>query len=363
MSSEPNHIRRDVEYNLDLFFELSADLLCIAGFDGYFKRVNPALTSLLGYSTDELFAKPINEFIHPDDRHLTSSYRENIKNGIPLLNFENRYITKTGEIVWLSWTSMPESSLKLVYAVAKNITHKKKLGDHRDLMLKNLTKVNSDLKQLTYTTSHDLRSPLGSLISVLSILDLSKIKDKDTLELMNLIKSSAENMRETLDRQVDHLKREEAFNIQLDEINLKECLSGVIQSIHTLIKDSETTIDTHFDVIDTVSFNRDYLESIFLNLITNSIKYARPEAPPFISIHTREVNGVRQLVFSDNGLGFDMDRVKNKIFGFNQTFHNHKDSEGIGLYLVYNHVTSLGGHITVDSKINAGTTFTISFKD
>jgi signal transduction histidine kinase len=105
------------------------------------------------------------------------------------------------------------------------------------------------------------------------------------------------------------------------------------------------------------------MESILLNLITNSIKYARPDHFPVITISTRILNGVKQLIFSDEGQGFNMDEVKDKIFGFQKKFHHHIDSKGIGLYLVYNHVTSLGGEITIESKINEGTTFTISFKD
>ena len=105
------------------------------------------------------------------------------------------------------------------------------------------------------------------------------------------------------------------------------------------------------------------MESILLNLITNSIKYAKPGISPVISISSRKLNGKNQLFFSDNGLGFDMDAVKGKIFGLHQKFHNHIDSKGIGLYLVHNHVTSLGGEIIVESKINEGTTFIITFKD
>jgi sensor histidine kinase regulating citrate/malate metabolism len=81
------------------------------------------------------------------------------------------------------------------------------------------------------------------------------------------------------------------------------------------------------------------------------------------SISSRKLNGKKQLLFSDNGLGFDIDAVKGMFCGLHQKFHNHIDSKGIGLYLVRNHITSLGGEITVESKINEGTKFTISFKD
>src|SRR5207247_2022497 len=137
-------------YKLETFFELSPDLLCIAGFDGYFKRINPAVSKLLGYTNEELYSKPINEFVYRDDMDITSKVREELTKSNPLFNFENRYLTKSGEIVWLSWTSLPVDSDKLIFAIAKNITHKKKLEEERNLLLANLTKINKDLKQLAY---------------------------------------------------------------------------------------------------------------------------------------------------------------------------------------------------------------------
>ena len=87
------------QFDLGLFFELSPDFLCIAGFDGYFKKVNPALIKTLGYTEEELFAKPINDFIYAADKDVTNKQRESIKNGSTLLNFENRYVTKNGDSI------------------------------------------------------------------------------------------------------------------------------------------------------------------------------------------------------------------------------------------------------------------------
>jgi PAS domain S-box-containing protein len=181
--------------NFELFFDLSPDMLCIAGFDGYFKRINPAVSKLLGYTNEELFSKPIHEFIHPEDRHVTSKHRENLLNDVPLLDFENRYVTKSGETVWLHWTSMPIDSEKIVFAIAKNITYRKKLEEDRNLLLTNLTQLNSDLKQLAFMTSHDLRTPVGNLLSVFSLLDISKIQDEETLEFINILKTTTDSLK------------------------------------------------------------------------------------------------------------------------------------------------------------------------
>ncbi len=119
--------------DLEYLFELSPDLLCVAGYDGYFKKINPAVSKTLGYTNEELFSKPINDFIYIGDKEITIKNRERIKNGLPLLNFENRYVTKKGEIVWLSWTSMPIERDQTVFAIAKNITLKKKEEQHRQI--------------------------------------------------------------------------------------------------------------------------------------------------------------------------------------------------------------------------------------
>jgi PAS domain S-box-containing protein len=353
----------DAAYGFELFFELSGDLLCIAGFDGFFKRINPAVSRLLGYTKEELFSKPINDFIYPDDRDVTSKVRDELTRNNPLLNFENRYLTKSGEIVWLSWTSMPVYKDKLVFAIAKDITHKKKLEEERNSLLANLTRVNKEFKQFAYTTSHDLRSPLNSLLAVLSLLDASKINDKQTLEHIELLKTASQDLKQTLNGYVEILSRKRSLNEHLEQLELKQTLGMVLNSVNSLIQNSNATIRVDFSKLEKIRFNKAYLESIFLNLITNSIKYARPDSAPVISISSANNNGISQLIISDNGLGFDMEKVKDKIFGLHQKFHNHIDSKGIGLYLVYNHVTSLGGRIAVESKMNEGVKFTISFKD
>ncbi len=123
-------INLETLFDLEYFFDLSPDLLCIAGYDGYFKKINPAVSKTLGYTHQELFASPINSFVHPDDQGITSKNRQSITEGHPLLNFDNRYITKSGETVWLSWTSMPIQRDRMVFAIAKIIDYKKKFEEY-----------------------------------------------------------------------------------------------------------------------------------------------------------------------------------------------------------------------------------------
>ncbi len=358
---EIRDLHQTPQFNLERFFHLTHDFLCIAGYDGFLRKTNPAFIEMMGYSLEELQSRHVNEFIYLEDREKTSRLRENIKNDIPLLNFENRYVTRDGKIVWLSWTSVREPENKLIYAIAKNITHVKKLEEERNLLLMDLTRLNADLKQFTYTASHDLRAPVNNLIALFGLLDLTKIEDEESLEYLELMKTSALNMKKKLNNSVDAISREEKINVRVEKLNLRECLDATINSIQTLITDSGTRFIIDLNEPAEIEFNPFYLQSIFLNLISNSIKYARTEEQPVIAITSRMQDGKPCLTFSDNGSGFDMKLVEGKIFKLHQSFHNNHDSKGIGLYLVQNHMESLGGSIKVSSEVKKGTTFTLFF--
>lgn len=362
-SNDFNHLLSNDKFDLDHFIQLSPDMICIAGYDGFFRKINPAVSKTLGYTQEELFSKPINDFVYPEDKFITIESRESVKRSIPLINFENRYLTKNGDIVWLSWTSIGIEDQELVFAIAKNITHKKRLEEDRNLLLTNLTRITHELKQLAYTATHDLRSPVNSLLSTVNMLDDKKNEPEEVSELLDVLKHSTESLSATLNKYVDILIQKKSLNIEVSQVSFTESLNTIQQSLRSLIADTKTKITADFAATDVIMFNKGYLDSIFLNLISNSIKYAKPNTYPQISLHSQKANGIVSLIFKDDGLGFDMDKVKNRIFGFNQTFHENKDSKGIGLYLVHNHLTNLGGQIAIESCINEGATFTLTFKN
>lgn len=351
-----------MQLQLESLFEQSIDCLCIANYEGYFVKTNPAFMELLGYSEEELGSRLISEFIYEEDRPLTAAHREKLKKNVPLVNFENRYVCKNGELVWLHWTSIPMEKEQLIYAIAKDITYKKELESERISRLGHLWEVNEKLKRLNYTTSHDLRSPLNNLISMVDLIDPTKVEDAETLEILSFIRLSAEGLKASLDSLVDASKQNNILAEKLEVVSFSKTLLKVQRNIGTLIRNAGVKFEVDFSAMEGVEFISSYMESIFLNLITNSIKYARPGVPPIISIRSDCGDGTQTLTYSDNGLGFDMDKVGHLVFSLDQKFHKHEDSKGVGLYLVHSHVASLGGTITVDSKVNEGTVFTIKFK-
>ncbi len=110
-------------YQLQQFFYVSPDMMCIANFQGYFKHVNPAFSAILGYSEKELLSVPYLEFVHPEDRDITVSEATNTAGGLPALIFENRYLAKSGQTIWLSWRSITIGDE--IFAIARDITLQK----------------------------------------------------------------------------------------------------------------------------------------------------------------------------------------------------------------------------------------------
>lgn len=112
---------KDLELNVDKFFDLSLDMFCIAGVDGYFKKVNPAFSKTLGWSEKELLSKPFMDFVHEQDIKATKNALKGISVGNPAIMFENRYLTNKGKYRWISWNSSASKS-GFIYAVARDIT-------------------------------------------------------------------------------------------------------------------------------------------------------------------------------------------------------------------------------------------------
>jgi signal transduction histidine kinase len=200
------------------------------------------------------------------------------------------------------------------------------------------------------------------MLSVFDLLDETKITHRESATLIDALKSSTLHLNNTLNDLVDILIVKGNTNLSLQPLQFESVYQSVTDSIQHLIDESGAIIETDFQEAPQVIFNIVYLESIFLNMLTNSIKYSKINEIPKIKIRSYVENKNIHLIFEDQGLGFDLEKVKDRIFGLYQKFHSHKDSKGIGLYLVHSQVTALGGSIAVESKPMEGAKFTICFK-
>lgn len=120
------------------FFDLSIDMLCVLQFDGYFKLLNPAWEKTLGFTREELMAKPFLEFVHPDDRDRTVDQNRDVRGGGQARLFENRYLCKDGSFRWLLWNSTADAAEHLIYGVARDVTPRKRAEEERERLVQEL---------------------------------------------------------------------------------------------------------------------------------------------------------------------------------------------------------------------------------
>ncbi|MFP5042692.1 PAS domain S-box protein [Parasediminibacterium sp. JCM 36343] len=329
--------------------------------------VNPAFTKMTGYTPEEVIGKTPRMLQNEE-----TDTKELDKLRVAMNNWESVEITvsnakKNGEKFWNNFNMVPVANEKGWFthwiAVERDVTKEKEAAIEKEKLLQELIKSNKELSQFSYITTHNLRAPLTNLISICNLIKTDKIEDERTRKFIEAFKVSTHYLNDTLNDLIKILIIKENTNWERETVSFKEVLGKVTTSIHFRIVNLVATIKDDFSEVESVQFSSAYMESVLLNLITNSLRYAHPERHPLITIKTTiELDGGVKLVYADNGIGIDLERVKNRVFGLYQRFHSNPDGKGMGLYLIHSQITSLGGTIEIESEVNVGTTFTIRFK-
>lgn len=130
------------------FFDLSIDMLCVLGFDGYFVRLNRAWEATLGFTREELMSRPFLEFVHPDDRERTANQNRDVRDGGQARHFENRYLCSDGSFRWLFWNSRRDVGENVIFGVARDITARKEAEQERERLLQELQDALAEVKTL-----------------------------------------------------------------------------------------------------------------------------------------------------------------------------------------------------------------------
>ncbi|MFY7828486.1 MAG: PAS domain-containing sensor histidine kinase [Flectobacillus sp.] len=234
-------------------------------------------------------------------------------------------------------------------------------NDNLNTLIKTLSKQNWQLSNFAHVVSHNLRSPVANLILIQSLLTQSEDEDEKQLLLENL-ETIVGHLSETLNTLTDTIKIQESAKDDLVMVLFEEVLQKTKEILSGQIMDNDFKITYNFEMASSVSYKLDFMESIFLNLISNALKYKSLQKKPCIHIESSvSESGHTLLRFQDNGLGIDLEKYGSKVFGLNKTFHKHPEAKGIGLFIIKNQIESLGGSISVESEVGQGTIFTITF--
>lgn len=306
--------RRHAEEELQRFFSLSLDLLCVAGFDGYFKRVNPAWQRVLGYSNEELLAQPYLDFVHPDDRTPTTTKAGSLSEGGHVIAFENRYRAKDGSYRWLEWAAVPYPDEHVIYAAGRDITDRKEAKE-------TIARYSRDLKAAK-AAQVEQESRFARLVSRLEVMDLLNVV-QDSLKA-----SSTPHAIEIVSAQPNWVEL------------LAPCTREAAEQIHQVV--ARLGADLPTDVLDSVSY-------AFRELLLNAVEWGG-KLDPNRKVRISCVRTNRMLMYriADPGQGFTFNDLAHAAVSYDNPLEHlsvreekHLRAGGFGLLTVRAQVDEL----------------------
>lgn len=353
--------------------ESAPDAMVIINKDKKIQLINKQAVLLFGYTFEELFDKPVKKLIPKiitDDckAYFAEDFFLN-KQAPEVSKIRELYtISKTGNRipVQISFNPLQTEEGLLVSLAIRDITIQNEARDkiittnnELEVLAKRLKHQNIQLADFAQITSHNLRAPVSNLNSLMEIYKLSETDD-EKFELFEKFKYVIQHLTSTLNILVDAIKIKNDPQTEKEKLSFTAVLEKTKNIVSGQISESKAIIESDFEGSPIIEYNQSYLESIFLNLIDNAIKYKHPDRPAKIYIKSELTHvGKIKLTFTDNGLGIDMERYAGKIFGLNKTFHRHPKARGVGLFMTKTQIEASGGMIFVSSEVNKGTTFTI----
>jgi PAS domain S-box-containing protein len=343
--------RSKAERELDRFFDLSIDLLCIAGTDGRFRRLNPAFSAVFGYSLEELMARPLLDLVHPDDLERTMRELENLRSGQKTVRFENRYICKDGSTKWIAWTASPVPEEDVIYAAARDITGSKEVD-----RLKH---------DFVATVSHELRTPLTSIRGSLGLLaaglmgeltpearEMVAVAERNSVRLMSLI-------NDILD-----FEKLESGKVEMDlrPTPLLRILERSIETTNAFAVQEGVAIELH-SANSAVLADETRIVQVVVNLLSNAVKHSERGAR--IAIRSTAGPEWVEVKVEDRGCGIAAEAQPLLFERFHQIDSGDsrtKPGTGLGLAICKAIVEQHGGSIGVESRLGEGSTFWLRIK-
>jgi PAS domain S-box-containing protein len=328
--------------------------------------VSKKVETILGYTADDYMGNPSfwEDHIYPEDLEYALRTSSIVNKTYTNHDYEYRMIAKDGRIVWIKdvVNFVVEKDKPIISrGIMIDVTHKKEAERDLNNSFNLVTEQNKRLLNFSYIVSHNLRSHTSNIESIISLIESSESEEERT-EMMHLLKSVSNSLDDTM----KHLNEVVNINTNIDLIIKPLDLSKYIIKAQEVLSEQILLNKTTFivDIPDDgiIDYNPAYLESILYNLISNAIRYRHPQRKPIITIKLYKEKDKNVIEVSDNGIGIDLAKNGDKIFGMYKTFSNNSDARGIGLFITKNQVDAMGGTITVASDLNLGTTFKIYTK-
>lgn len=326
---------------------------------------SPSTERINGWKYDDRSAITVLEIVHPDDQpYVRQQFKELLKNPAKNYLITCRIKHKQGHYIWVECVfnnMLHDANINAVVCNLRDITEQKNAQLERDKITADLVQRNKDLEQFAYMVSHNLRVPVANIKGLSGLLEDENIEDDDRKETLDALAASVKSLDGVL-LDLNHiLQVNREINDQIEPISLPALVKEIMVSITYMLQSKQVTINCDFKAVETLLSLKSYLHSIFQNLIINSIKYRQKDVNPVINISSHTTDDHIILVFKDNGKGIDLSKYGCHIFGLYKRFDSSVEGKGIGLFMVKMQVERLGGSISLTSKLNIGTEFTIKF--
>jgi len=323
---------------------------------------------ILGFEDVETFGSNKNDWndrVHPDDRKkYFQDFQDHLTGIKPIYENEHRvkcsddsykWILDRGKIVEFT----ADGKAKRIIGTHTEITNQKVAENKVIESLNIATEQNNKLKNFAHIVTHNLKQHVGNFESLLDFHEEAETPEEKE-ELMQHLKTLSTSLTKTINNLNQVVSVQANNNKKTERIYVAQEINNVLKSLDFVINESNTTVINNINEKYFIYYNLSYFESVIQNLLTNAIKYKHKDRSPIITIDYTFREDAIDLIISDNGRGVDLDKFGKDIFGLYKTFHHNEDAEGVGLYLIKNQIESFGGKISVKSKVNTGTTFTIT---
>lgn len=305
--------------------------------------------------------------IHPADQEMVQSrFQEATAGTTSFIQVEHRLVGQLGEERWVRQIGTRRESDNAqggwFNGTCQDISLEKRAIAAQEKLVEETKRQNRSLEQLTFIASHSLRAPVANISSLMNFLNRKELNDPMNAEIIGMIQTSADVMDAKLQDLLEVLRMRADVHAPADAVSFADVLKKVRFDLAGLLVAYEATVVSKFKV-KSIYYPKHQLEGIFSQFIGNALKFRHFERIPEIVINSDLVDDFIVLSFSDNGLGIDLERYRNRVFGMYQVFHKVEGTKGLGLYLINEQVQSLGGRIEVHSQVNIGTTFTVYLKN
>ncbi|MFC0521114.1 PAS domain S-box protein [Mesonia maritima] len=321
---------------------------------------------IFGVSKDqELGSSLVLSHVYPKDLKKYKRYTKRLLEGDTLKPYEVRIHNTNGGIIYIlahveSEINEKGKVIKLkgsLLDVSKEKRAEKELNHSYKLVLEQ----NKRLLNFSYIISHNLRSHSSNIQALLNLLGSTSV-DEEQKEMLNMLTSVSKSLDETLYDLNDVVNIQKNTTISTEPLLVKKYVDRVLSVLSSQIRSKKVKITLAIPEEAKINFNPAYFESILLNFISNAIRYRHPERIPEITIRFEIEEELKKLSIQDNGIGIDLSKYGEKLFGMYKTFTDHPDSRGMGLFMSKSQLEVLGGKVSVESEVGKGSTFTLYFK-